>query len=183
MLERAGGLTPLAAPRAAVFTREGLRDRERRAQLVRRVGGESPLFGDVGFESREHRVEAVGEFTELVLTAFQLDPVGERSGRGHACGVCDASQGGEHAPGEEPSSQQTEHQQERHQDGRGRSESAQEVGVAAHQEDHTRVYTTRKGEVPDDEQHGTCEHQEAGVAEGELEASTKTGGSIHALLR
>ncbi len=28
VLERAGGLTPLAAPRAAVFTREGLRDRE-----------------------------------------------------------------------------------------------------------------------------------------------------------
>ena len=31
-----------------------------------------------------------------------------------------------------------------------------------------------KGEVPDGEQHGTCEHQEAGVAKGEFEASTKT---------
>ena len=147
------------------------------------VGREPLLFGDVRFEPREHGVEAVGELAELVLTAFQLDPVGERSSRGHACGVCDACQGGEHPAGENPPSQETEHQQKRHQDGRGRSESAQEVVVAAHQENHTGVFTTRKGEVPDGEQHGTCEHQEAGVAEGELEASTKTGGSIHALLR
>ena len=77
---------------------------------------------------------------------------------------------------------ETEHQQERHHDGRGRSESAQEVGVAAHHEDHTRVHTTRKGEVPDGEQHGACEHEEAGVAEGELEANAQTRGSIHALL-
>ena len=46
--------------------------------------------------------------------------------------------------------------------------------MAAHQEDHTRVYTTRKGEVPDGDQHGTCEHEEAGVAEGEFEANTQT---------
>ena len=116
------------------------------------------------------------------LRPSQLDSVGERSVRGHACGVRDAGQGGEHAAGEKPPSQQTEYQQERHHDGRGRSESAQEVGVAAHDEDHTRVHTTRKGEVPDGEQHGTCEHEEAGVAEGELEANAQTGGSIHGLL-
>ena len=34
------------------------------------------------------------------------------------------------------------------------------------------VCATRKGEVPDGEQHGTCEHQETRVAEGELDAST-----------
>ena len=90
-------------------------------------------------------------------------------------------QGGEHPAGEKPPSQETEYQQKRHHDGRGRSETAQEVGVAADQEDHTRVYTTRKGEVPGGEQYGTCDHQEAGVAEGELEASTETGRSIHAL--
>ena len=77
---------------------------------------------------------------------------------------------------------ETEHQQERHHDGRDRSEIAQEVGVAAHHEDHTRVHTTRKGEVPGGEQHGTCEHEEAGVAEGELEANAQTRGSIHAPL-
>jgi hypothetical protein len=31
----------------------------------------------VCFEPREHGIEAVGEFAELVLTAFQLYPVGE----------------------------------------------------------------------------------------------------------
>jgi hypothetical protein len=41
-----------------------------------------------------------------------------------------------------------EDQQERHHEGRDRSEVAQEVGVAADQEDHTRVHTTRQGEVP-----------------------------------
>ena len=107
-----------------------LRDRQRGAQFVGGVGCESLLFGDVCFEPREHGVEGVGEFAELVAAALQLDPVGERSGRGHACGVCDASQGGEHAAGEKPPSHETEHQQERQHDGRLRSESVQEVGAA-----------------------------------------------------
>ena len=94
-----------------------LRDRQRGAQLVGGVGCESLLFGDVCFEPREHGVEGVGEFAELVVAAFQLDPVGERSGRGHAGGVRDAGQRGEHLAGEEPASQETEHQQERQHDG------------------------------------------------------------------
>ena len=32
------------------------------------------------------------------------------------------------------------------------------------------------------EQQGACEHDEAGVAEGEFEANTQTRGSIHGLL-
>ena len=60
-----------------------LRDRQRGAQLVGGVGCESLLFGDVCFEPREHGVEGVGELAELISAAFQLDPVGERSGRGH----------------------------------------------------------------------------------------------------
>ena len=64
-----------------------LRDRQRGAQFVGGVGGEPLLFGDVCFEPCEHGVEGVGEFAELVVAAFQLDPVGERSVRGHACGV------------------------------------------------------------------------------------------------
>ena len=64
-----------------------LRDRQRGAQLVGGVGGESLLFGDVRFELREHGVEGVGELAELVLAAFQPDPVGERPVRGHAGGV------------------------------------------------------------------------------------------------
>ena len=55
-----------------------LRDRQRGAQLVGGVGREALLFGDVGFELREHGVERVGELAELVVPPFQLDPVGER---------------------------------------------------------------------------------------------------------
>ena len=99
-----------------------LRDRQRGAQLVGGVRREPPLFGDVRFEPGEHGVEGVGELAELVVAAFQLDPVGERSVRGHAGGVGDAGQGGEHAAGEDPPAEETEHQQERHHCGCPRSE-------------------------------------------------------------
>jgi hypothetical protein len=46
-----------------------LRDRQRGAQLVRGVGCESLLFGDVCFEPCQHRVEGVGEFAELIFAA------------------------------------------------------------------------------------------------------------------
>ena len=106
-----------------------LRDRQRGAQLVGGVGREPLLFGDVRFEPREHGVEGVGELAELVVAALQLDPVGERPVRGHAGGVGDAGQRGEHAAGEEPPSHETEHQQERQHRGCPRSEGAQEVGA------------------------------------------------------
>ena len=92
---------------------QGLRDRQRGAQLVRGVGGEPLLLGVVGFEPREHGVEGVGELAELVAAARQPDPVGERSVRGHARGLGDAGQRGEHPAGEDPPSHETEHQQER----------------------------------------------------------------------
>ncbi len=47
-----------------------LRDRQRGAQLVGGVGRESLLFGDVGVEPREHRVEGIGELAELVVAAL-----------------------------------------------------------------------------------------------------------------
>ena len=75
------------------------------------VGSESLLFGDMGFELREHGVEGVGELAELISAARQPDSVGERSACGHACGVRDASQRGEHSAGENPPSHETEHQQ------------------------------------------------------------------------
>ncbi len=46
-----------------------LRDRQRRAQLVGGVGREPLLFGDLCFEAREHGVEGVGEFAELISAA------------------------------------------------------------------------------------------------------------------
>src|SRR5205085_4772818 len=117
--------------------------------------------------------EVVGELPELVLAAFEVDPVGEGSARGHACRIGDASQGGEHAAAEKPSSQKAEYQQERHHDGCDRGEVAQQSAVALDEEDHTRVHSTRKGEVHGYEQQGTGEHEEAGVAEGELDANAQ----------
>ena len=58
---------------------QGLRDRQRGAQLVRGVGGEPLLLGDVGLQPGQHRVEAVGQLAELVVAAFQPDPVGQRA--------------------------------------------------------------------------------------------------------
>jgi hypothetical protein len=51
---------------AAGHVEEGLRDRQRGAQLVGGVGCESLLLCDVRFEPREHGIEGVGEFAELI---------------------------------------------------------------------------------------------------------------------
>ena len=112
---------------------EGLRDRQRGAQLVGGVGGEPLLFGDVRLELREHGVEGVGELAELVVAAFQLDPVGERAVRGQAGGLGDARQRREHAAGEDPPSQEAEHQQEHQRHGRLRGERVQEVGAVGNE--------------------------------------------------
>jgi hypothetical protein len=49
---------------------KSLRGRQRSAQFVGGVCCESLLFGDVRFEPREHGVEGVGEFAELVAAAL-----------------------------------------------------------------------------------------------------------------
>ena len=46
-----------------------LGDCQRGAQFVRGVGCESLLFGDVCLELREHGVEGIGEFAELISAA------------------------------------------------------------------------------------------------------------------
>ena len=51
---------------AAGHVEERLRDRQRGAQLVRGVGGEPLLFGDVCLEPREEAVDGVGEILQLV---------------------------------------------------------------------------------------------------------------------
>ena len=148
-------------------------------ELVGGVGRESLLLGDVRLQPRKHGVEAVGELAKLVLTSLQLDAVGERPGRCHACGVRDTRERSEHATREQPPSQQAEDEQEGHHAGRERGEVAQEVGVAADHEDHTRVDASRQGEVSGDEQHGAREHQEARVAEREPEPNAQAWGSSH----
>jgi hypothetical protein len=63
------------------------------------------------------------------LPAFQLDPVGERPGRGLACGVREARHGSEHPSGEEPSPDETEDKQKRQRLGRPRREGIKKVGA------------------------------------------------------
>ena len=119
--------------------------------------------------------------------------MGERTGCGHAGGVGDASQGGEHAAGEKPPSHETEHQQERQHRGCPRSEDVQEVGpdgkdargwcCGAAGDDERPVGDVAQQEQPHGgEQQGAGEHEEARVAEGEFEANAQTRGSIHGLL-
>ena len=80
-------------------------------------------------------------------------------------------------------SHETEYQQERQHFGCLRSESAQEVGPVGNKpvgDKHTVGHITQKKHPHDRKQQGTCKHEEAGVAEGELEANAQAGGSIHA---
>ena len=114
---------------SARHVQKGLRDGQRGAQLVGGVRCESLLFGHLCFEPREHGIEGVGELAELIAAALEPDSVGERSGRGEARRVGDASQRGEHLAGEKPAAHETEHQQGRQRDGRLRSEGVQEVGA------------------------------------------------------
>jgi hypothetical protein len=58
---------------------------QRRAQLVRRVGDELPLLASRILQRAEHRVEAHGQATELVLAA-RVDPLREVTGLGHLLG-------------------------------------------------------------------------------------------------
>ncbi len=55
----------------------GSHRRERRAQLVRRVGDESLLTGERGIEPLEHHVEGVGQLLELVIGAGERETLTE----------------------------------------------------------------------------------------------------------
>ena len=121
------------------------------------------------------------------LPPFQPDPVGERPRRGRAGGVGDARQGGEHPAGEEPPAHEAEHQQERQHRtaaapkaagpklcgsrARGKSES---LGTS-----HAGGHVSQQEHPDGGEQQGAREHEEAGVAEGELEADAQAGLPIH----
>ena len=62
-------LAVVAARIVAGDVEKRLRDRQRGAQLVGGVGGESLLFGDVCLEPREQAVDGVGEILQLVAGA------------------------------------------------------------------------------------------------------------------
>ena len=151
-------LAVVAVRIVASHVEKRLCDRKWGAQLVGGVGRESLLFGDVCFEPREHGVEGVGEFPELVLTAFQLDPVGRALpvAAMRVASVMRARASMRPARSHPPSRPNTSRNAIR----------MAAVGANARRRSAwlrtrkiTRVCATRK-EVPDGEQHGTCEHQE-----------------------
>ena len=55
----------------------GAHDGQRRAKLMACVGDELPLAGERAVEPFEHRVEGVGELTQLVARALQSDALGQ----------------------------------------------------------------------------------------------------------
>ncbi len=55
----------------------GAHDGQRRAKLMACVGDELPLAGERAVEPFEHRVERVGELTQLVARALQSDALGQ----------------------------------------------------------------------------------------------------------
>lgn len=158
---------------------QGLRNRQWGSQFVGGVGGEPLLFADLGFEACEHGVEGVGEFAELVSAACELDSVGERSRCGSAGGVGDAGQRSEHAASEQPPAHEAEHQQERqdHKCCWKENIGAEVVEVEGTQKvrrtgNRPTVRSSAQEEHPHrSEQQGTREHEEASVAERELEAN------------
>jgi hypothetical protein len=77
-------------------------DRQRRAQLVRGVGGEAPLAGERPVQPLQHAVEGVGELLELVLRAVQADALLEGVGGAALGGGGDGRQRPQHPPGHQP---------------------------------------------------------------------------------
>ena len=63
-------LAVVAGVIVAGHVEQRLRDGQRGAQLVGGVGREPLLFGDLCLEPREHGVEGVGEFAELIAAAL-----------------------------------------------------------------------------------------------------------------
>ena len=164
--------TPVCGGVLAGDVEEGLRDRQRRAQLVGGVGGEPLLFGHVGFELFEHGVERVGELAELVVAAVQPDPVGQRAVGGRPRRVRDLAQRCEHAAGEEPASYQAEREQRQQRDGGGAAEDAGQqvpVGRDAEQAFFGVGHVTQQVQPRHGQQDGAGDEDEPGVAEGELQ--------------
>ena len=79
-----------------------LDDRERRAQLVRRVGDEAPLRREGEVEPREHRVERVREPLQLVVRPVELDPARELARLDLARDARDVRDRRQHPAGDHP---------------------------------------------------------------------------------
>ena len=84
-------------------------DRQRRAQLVRRVGREALLARERVVEPVEHVVEVVGELLELVAAAAQADAVVEPAGGGEPRGRVDVVERAQDPAREQPAADEADH--------------------------------------------------------------------------
>ena len=97
--------------------------RQRRAQLVRGVGGELALGLEGRFEPVEQVVEGVPEFLELVLRAVEGEALVQAGGGDPSGRARDGPDRSQHPAGDEPAGQQGEHGH----DGQGDSRVDQEL--------------------------------------------------------
>ncbi len=162
---------------------KGLRDRQRGAQLVRGVGRESLLLGVVGFETREHRIETVGQLAELVVAPLEIDSVREGSAAGSSRGVGDPRERGEHRAGEKPPADQAESEQEDECPGcRGHESTQKVVAVGERWTFETRRVgrnVAQQEHVDDGQQERSGHHEERHVAEREFQAHAHAGCPGH----
>ena len=96
---------------------QGAFPRQRGAQLVRGVGGETPLGVERGLQPREQAVEGVGEFLELVVGSVQGQPLVQAAGGDPPGGGGDRAQRAQHPAGDDPADRGGRHRDARQQDG------------------------------------------------------------------
>ncbi len=92
---------------------------QRGPQLVRGVGGESPLSLEGGLQPREQAVEGVSEFLELVVRSVQGQPLVQAAGGDPAGGGGDRAQRAQHPAGQQPADGGGRHRKDPQCDGRG----------------------------------------------------------------
>jgi hypothetical protein len=80
----------------------GAHEGHRCAQLVACVGDEPPLAGERGLEPFEHRIEGVGELTQLITGALQGYTLGQVLLAGHAGSRGEPVHRPQDAPGGDP---------------------------------------------------------------------------------
>jgi tetratricopeptide (TPR) repeat protein len=92
---------------------------QRRAQLVRCVGGKPPLGVEGGLQPREQPVEGVGEFLELVVGPGQGQPFVQAACGDPPGGGGDRAQRAQYPPGDDPADRDGDHRDGREGDGGG----------------------------------------------------------------
>jgi hypothetical protein len=101
---------------AAGHIEKRLRERQRGAQLVGRVGCESLLFGDVCLEPREEAVDRVGEILELVAGPREREALVQVALRDVPCGRRHRAQRAQDPARDQPPERDRDHGHDRQRD-------------------------------------------------------------------